>query len=193
MAGTYTINQGTPDLAVLNWPASGTVGGQFLPTVEADGDGATSVTSTTETICSVNTSTGYVSFVAAGTCTLTAHVAEGTNYLAADGNPYSFQIVEAPVTEFSSSCTYRIQPRSNMLQVKIAWENADPGVTMIELDNGLDVTKEITPTVTGTLGVNLKGESGNVSYRLWGGETKKSEPTPLMELTACTAEEPPVD
>ena len=38
---------------------------------------------------------GDVSYVGAGTCTLKAHVAEGTNHLAADGAQQSFTVAKA--------------------------------------------------------------------------------------------------
>ena len=76
--------------SISNLPASGTFGGSFTPTVSTTGDGSTSVTSSTTSVCTV--ASGTVNYIRAGTCTLVAHVGEGTNYLAADGESQSFTI-----------------------------------------------------------------------------------------------------
>ena len=51
--------------------------------ITASGDGVKSVTSSTTGICTALGST--VTYVGPGICTVTAHVASGTNYQAADG------------------------------------------------------------------------------------------------------------
>ena len=81
-------------VSISNPPANAVFGGSFTPTYTKAGDGTASTTSKTTSVCSVNSS-GVVSFDAAGTCTLQAAVAEGTNHLAATGAEQSFQIAKA--------------------------------------------------------------------------------------------------
>ena len=88
---------------ISNLPGSGTYGGSFDPTVSTDGDGATSVTSSTTGVCTVSGST--VSYVGVGTCTLVAHVAAGTNYTAADGSNQSISVAKATPTIPDSGST----------------------------------------------------------------------------------------
>jgi hypothetical protein len=89
---SFTIGQATPNLSISNIPANAVYGGSFTPALFYNGDGMTSVSSTTAA-CTV--SGGIVSFVGAGTCTLTAHATAGTNYKAADGALQSFTIGQA--------------------------------------------------------------------------------------------------
>ncbi len=80
--------------AISNLPAGGTVGGGFTATVATNGDGSTSVTSATPGICTASGLT--VTYVGAGTCSLVAHVAAGSNYAASDGSAQTFVIASAP-------------------------------------------------------------------------------------------------
>jgi hypothetical protein len=77
-------------VSISNLPSSGAYGGSFTPTISTTGDGATSVTSSTTDVCTVNSST--VNFVGVGTCTLVAHVAKGSSYASADGADQSFVV-----------------------------------------------------------------------------------------------------
>ncbi len=77
-------------------------GGTLTPAVSTNGDGVTSVTSSTPGVCTVSGST--VAYVGIGTCTLTAHVAAGTVYAAADGVPQSFTVL-SPVAITSAGTT----------------------------------------------------------------------------------------
>ena len=89
---------------ISNIPTSAYFGGGFTPAVSTDGDGATSVTSSTGGVCVVGPDSS-VSYVGVGTCTLTAHVAQGTNYTAADGSPQSFTVLGFTITTTSLSDT----------------------------------------------------------------------------------------
>jgi hypothetical protein len=81
---------------ISNLPTSPQVGGSFTATVTTDGDGAKSVTSTTAGVCTVASSDHLtVSFAAAGTCTLVAHVAAGPTHTAADGAAQSVTVAAA--------------------------------------------------------------------------------------------------
>ena len=93
---SFTVSQATPTASISNLPGSGTYGGGFTATVSTDGDGTTSVTSSTTSVCTV--SGLVVSYVGVGPCTLTAHVAVGTDYTAADGSSQSFTVSQATPT-----------------------------------------------------------------------------------------------
>ena len=90
---------------ITNLPTTATYGQTFTPSIASNGDGLRSVTSSTGAICTVDASTGVVSYRTVGTCTLTAHVAAGPNYSAADGAPQSFVVHPAPLTITASSGT----------------------------------------------------------------------------------------
>ena len=98
-SNSFTVGQATPTTPTIsNLPASGTYGGSFTASVSTDGDGSTSVTSSTTDVCTVESDELTVDFVGVGTCTLTAHVAAGTEYLAADGSSNSFTVGQATPT-----------------------------------------------------------------------------------------------
>ena len=96
-AQTFSVTKATPTTpAISNLPTSGAVGGGFTATVTTTGDGTQSVTSSTTGAC---TASGLVvTYVGVGTCSLTAHVAVGTNFNAADGSVQSFTIGQGTPT-----------------------------------------------------------------------------------------------
>jgi hypothetical protein len=96
-AQTFGIGQGTPTSPTINnTPGSAVYGGNgFTAAVTTNGDGTKSVISSTTSVCIVAGDGVTVSYVGAGLCTLTAHVAEGTDYDAADGSAQSFTVAQA--------------------------------------------------------------------------------------------------
>ena len=99
---TFTVTRSNATIPTIsNVPASNKYPGGFTAAVSTNGDGTRSVTSSTPSVC---TATGLVVvYTGGGTCTLTAHVAAGTDYGAANGNPQSFTVSKAAV--FTSSAT----------------------------------------------------------------------------------------
>jgi hypothetical protein len=94
---SFTLSRATPTQpTITNLPSNGLLPEYYSPTVGTTGDGVKSVTSSTLSVCVVSGSA--VIPVAAGTCTLTAHVGQGTNYAAADGTPQSFLLSLATPT-----------------------------------------------------------------------------------------------
>lgn len=90
-----TVGQAGPSSPTIsNLPSSAVVGDTFTVTATSNGDGPISVTSSSSSVCTVDDA-GMVSFVGVGTCTLVAHVASGTNFLAADGSPQSFTVTSS--------------------------------------------------------------------------------------------------
>ena len=91
---SLSVGKGTPTTpAISNLPTKGNFGGSFAANVSTNGDGNTSVTSNSTSICTVS---GFlVSYVGVGACSLTAHVATGTNYTSADGVVQTFTVSRA--------------------------------------------------------------------------------------------------
>ena len=100
---SVTITQATPTTPTIsNLPASGVFGSGFTATVSTNGDGATSVTSSTPDVCTANGLS--VSYVGVGPCTLTAQVASGTDYSAASGDGQTIPVSQGQTsTSLSSS------------------------------------------------------------------------------------------
>jgi hypothetical protein len=182
MKDSVNVAKAAASVSINNMPLSATVGDQFTPTYTKPGDGTASVVSLTTGVCTVTS--GVVNFIAAGSCLLQASVAEGTNYLAATGSEQSITVSPlAPV--FSSACTYTINAKNNQRQVTVSWENADPGVTQIQITDGRVVSKQVSPTATGSWTTNVK--TGVPGYGLWGGTSRRDAGTNLVPAgTACS-------
>ncbi len=75
---------------ISDLPTTGTFRGGFTATVATTGDGARSVTSSTTSVCTVRGS--KVLFDGIGRCDLTAHVAQGADYAAANGGAQSIWV-----------------------------------------------------------------------------------------------------
>ncbi|MGE5749243.1 MAG: hypothetical protein ACM31F_04745, partial [Gemmatimonas sp.] len=177
---SFNIARAAGSVSINNMPSSASVGGNFTPTFTVVGDGTASVTSLTTAVCTVDGS-GVVTFISAGTCTLRASVTEGTNHLAADGSQQSVTVLGV----FSSACTYTINAKNDQRQVTINWQNASPGVTQIQLTDGRTVTKQLSPTATGSWSTNVK--TGVPTYGLWGGTSRRDATTTHVTAgTACT-------
>jgi hypothetical protein len=101
---TFTIGQATPTPPTIsNLPAGGAYLGTFTASVSTNGDGTTSVTTNSSTVCQVGSDGLTVTFVDVGNCSLTAHVAEGTDYTSADGSAQSFTV--SPATASTPTMT----------------------------------------------------------------------------------------
>jgi hypothetical protein len=178
---SFNIAKAAGSVSINNMPLSATVGGQFTPTFTQSGDGTASVESLTTGVCTVTA--GVVNFIAAGTCRIRASITEGTNHLAATGAQESVNVVPA-LGIFSSSCAYTINAKNDQRQVTIIWENANPGVTKIELVDGRVVTKQLAPSTNGSWSTNVK--TGTPTYGLWGGTSRRDAGTNLTPAgTAC--------
>jgi len=94
-AQSFSIGRASPSTPTIsNLPVSGIYGGTSgTLNVATTGDGASSVSSSTLSVCTVS---GLVAtYVGVGTCTLVAHVATGTLYNSANGAAQSFSIGRA--------------------------------------------------------------------------------------------------
>jgi hypothetical protein len=91
---SFLVDRATPSIpTITNIPAPGVAmsGGNFVPMVSTSGDGVTSVTSSTPLVCTIGLSDTAL-FQGTGLCTLTAHVAAGADYAAADGTSQGFTV-----------------------------------------------------------------------------------------------------
>ena len=109
----FTVSQATPTVpTITNIPSDAiwSSGGGFTATLgSTDSDGTQSVTSSTPDVCTA--SDLAVTYVTAGTCTLTAQTAESTDYAAASGSPQTFTIGQVTpsgptVTDLPSDATW---------------------------------------------------------------------------------------
>ena len=95
---TIVVNKATASISINNIPGNAVFGGSFVPTYTYTGVGtpSESTTSNTPSICSVSGNT--VSFIAAGSCSLTANATATTDNSAATGSAQSFNIAKASQT-----------------------------------------------------------------------------------------------
>src|SRR5579863_8412377 len=94
----FNIAPATPTISISNLPASGVYGGGFTATYSYSGNGTLteSVISNSPTICTASGS--VVSYVGAGTCSLSASATATTDFTSATGSPQSFMIAKATPT-----------------------------------------------------------------------------------------------
>jgi hypothetical protein len=163
---TFTVTQvSTTTPTISNVPASNKYPGGFTATVSTNGDGTRSVTSSTPSVC---TASGLVVvYTGGGTCTLTAHVAAGTNYAAADGNPQSFTVSKAPVFT-SPATTIFVMHRFGSFMVRAAGYPTTMHFTKTgTLPSGVTLTSagvlSGTPTATGKFTITITASNGVLS------------------------------
>ena len=92
----FGISRATPSAPVVsNIPVGATEFGGFTASVETNGDGAPSVTSSSPGVCAVGSNGVSVTYVGFGTCSLTASVGQGQDYLGRSGSPQTFLVSSA--------------------------------------------------------------------------------------------------
>ncbi len=140
-----TVGRAAGSISIANIPATGVVLSTFIPTYTQTGDGIASTTSSTPAVCTV--SSGAVSFVGIGTCTLTAALARGTNYLAAIGAAQSFTVVN-PVPMVTSAVPASIGRGAVSFPVSIVGTGFVSGATVTVSGTGVTVnsTTYVDPT-----------------------------------------------
>lgn len=93
----FNVGVATPSSPrIANVPSTATEFGTFVASVSTNGDGPTSVISSTPSVCTVGSDGRTVSFVLYGTCSLTALVNTGSNFGAAAGSPQLLVVIAAP-------------------------------------------------------------------------------------------------
>ena len=94
---SFSVGLATPTSpAVTNFPRVAVEFTSFYASVSTSGDGFTFLTSDSPGVCVVGPDGHTVTFVLFGTCSLTASVAQGTNFLPATGSVQSFPVAAAP-------------------------------------------------------------------------------------------------
>ena len=137
--------QATPTTpSISNLPGSGAYPGSFTPVVSTNGDGTTSVTSSTPSVCTVGGS-GLVSYIGTGTCTLVAHVGAGTNYTSADGVGQDITVSPAATNPGAPTIT---SVTGGNAQATIAWTDG--------ASNGSDITAQTISVYSGSTLVTTK-------------------------------------
>jgi hypothetical protein len=158
---SFTIGQATPTApSISNLPASPAVGDSFVANVSTTGDGLKSVTSSTSAACTVGGDGLTVSFVGTGTCSLTAHVAAGTNFTAADGSAQSVTVVPPP--QAATATSVAVHPGTPALNQLITFT-----VTVTDTPSpGTSPTGSVSLFVdgSGTPAVTLPLASGQATY-----------------------------
>ncbi len=105
---TLTINRAPNSILVTSTaPSSPIYGGSYSPTATATSGDVVAITSPTPSVCTI--SSGLVSFVGVGNCTLDFNDNGGTNYVAAVQQVQSFTVIQAAqsaLTITSTSATY---------------------------------------------------------------------------------------
>jgi hypothetical protein len=139
---SFTIQQVTPiGPTITNIPSSprwGSSGGFTAQLGNTDGsDGTPSVTSNTTSVCT--TSGLAVTYVTAGTCTLTAQTTQTTNFAAASGSPETFTIVQATPTPTPSI--------SNLPSSPTSWSPGGGFTAVLNATNS-DGTQSVTSSTT---------------------------------------------
>ena len=105
-AQTFSVSASPPTAStpsISNLPGAGVVGGSFTAVVSTTGDGVTSVASNSGAVCTVGANGLTVTYVGVGTCSLTASVATGVNYLGATGTAQTFSVSASPPTASTPS------------------------------------------------------------------------------------------
>jgi len=100
---SFAISQATPTISINNLPSSGVYGGSFTATFANSGNGTASIVSNTPAVCTVSGS--VVSYIGAGSCSLTASTAPTTDYVASTGTAQSFAVAQVALTITASSAS----------------------------------------------------------------------------------------
>lgn len=157
----FTIQRATPTaISITKIPVPALLSGSFAPVVTVtstpSGDpGATSVVSNTPSTCTV--SGGTVSFVAVGTCSLTASVAATTNYAALTGQPQTFNIgygflgLQAPYA--GPPTTFNVQRT-----MPLAWQYTNANGVVV---NSAGVTPQVQ--ISGPYGCGTTDNAGDIT------------------------------
>ena len=181
--------------SISNIPGSGSVSGSFTPVVATTGDGTKSVTSSTTSVCTVTS--GVVNYLRAGTCTLVARVAEGSNYLAADGAAQSFSILRgapgaptnlvATVGDASATVTFSAPADDGGSTV------ATYTVTAQDMTNPSSGTNGVTCQVSGatnSLSCTISGLTNGDAYAFTATATNSADTSVASLSTGLVTPEP---
>jgi hypothetical protein len=166
VSGTLTIQSATPTINIGNIPASPVYGSSFTPAYSYSGNGTPteSTASSTLTVCSV--SSGLVSFVGVGTCTLTPSATATTDYSAATGSLQSFTVGQAAqtisFTQPASPVTYGVSPIA-LSGTATSGQTVAFSVDPTSTGTGTIAGNMLTVTAAGTLVIDAN-QTGNTNY-----------------------------
>jgi len=147
---TLTVNQATPTISISNIPSGAVYNGSVMPTYAYIGDGTTSVTSNSPSICTVSGS--QINFVGLGTCSLTASATAGTNYTAVTGSAQTFSVGKATAnpTLGNLSPTYNGNPIAATFSIIPANLASEVTLTYTGINGTFYAQSNVPPTNAGS-------------------------------------------
>jgi hypothetical protein len=159
---TFNITQASQTIT-FNAPGNKVFG--TSPTISASASSGLAIAyaSTTASVCTINASTGVLTTVAVGSCTITADQAGNTNYAAATQASQTFNITQASQTiTFSNPGTVLINASPTLSasassSLTVAFTSATTGVCTITTGGAL------TPVAAGTCTISAN-QAGNANY-----------------------------
>jgi outer membrane protein OmpA-like peptidoglycan-associated protein len=126
--------------------------GTYPTYAQGSGSGTITFASTSTGVCTVNSSTGLITFVTAGTCTVTADAAATTSY--SDSGPTTFTLTINPRPPTVGGT---IQQASSTSGATTTEASASYVIGPIVVDNAVGTVTYVTTTLSGGLSVSQNG------------------------------------
>ena len=152
-----------------------TVTAPTLSSTLSAGSDARTYTSSDTAVCTVNSSTGAVAFVATGTCSMTAAVAETSVYNSATSAAVSFTLTRATQTVSWSPTTAVLTTQSPLTPSASATTSGDGAISY-------------AVTSAGTTGCLVNASSGVLSYTAAGSCVVRATAAVTARYSAATAD-----
>lgn len=176
------VSPSTP--SITNVPSSATYGGTYTATVsQATGDGAASVTSNTTSVCTVS-NPRTVTFIAAGTCSLTAQTAASSTYSALSGSAQTFTVSPAVVTVTAPSSSVAYGTTTVGSPTYSGFVNGDTAASLTTVPTCASGTTSATPAGSSGTSTCSGGVAANYTFQYVSGVTTVSQAT--LTITAPT-------
>jgi|GEM_PF-904323 len=170
--------------AISNLPSSAVYGGTYTATVsQATGDGVTSVTSNSPSVCTVSNSL-TVTFVSVGTCSLTAQSASSSTYSAASGSAQTFTVAAAVLTATAPSSSVAYGTTLVGSPTYTGFVNGDTSSVVTSAPACVSGTTSSTPAGSSGTSTCSGGVATNYTFRYVSGVTTVSQAT--LTITAPT-------
>jgi outer membrane protein OmpA-like peptidoglycan-associated protein len=136
----------TPTVGISNLPSNPEQGSHFTPHYVTDGNGTVfTATSTTPSVCIVNSSSTLITFVAAGTCSLIVNVAATSTWNAGTGTVTTQSTNATPSNPHQSKLTVRQSGSGSVHSNVGSIVLHAPGTRSKNFNNGTKVILVATP------------------------------------------------
>ena len=170
--------------AVSNLPSNAVYGDSYTATVsQTTGDGAKSVTSNSTSVCTVSNSL-TVTFVAAGTCSLTAQTAASSTYSASSGSAQTFMVAPAVLTATAPSSSVAYGTTTVGSPTYSGFVNGDTASVVTSAPTCVSGTTSSTPAGSSGTSTCSGGTATNYTFAYVSGVTTVSQAT--LTITAPT-------